>query len=110
MIKKSNIKVDSDKFTKSIDLYKEKIKIVSDKLSSISNIMSEIDGKSDTWKSQTSSAVAEEFNDIKSNFDKINAELSAYDIFLEETLEEYQNEESKQEKTIEENNENLEIN
>ena len=106
----SRLKINSDEFSKSIDLFQKKIKIVSDKLDNISNLMKEIDGKNETWYSPTSKAVSEEFLDIETNFEKINTKLLAYDTFLQDTLEEYKNEEIKYEKAIKDNIEDLNIN
>ena len=106
----SNILVSSEAFQESITKFDEKIKKVSDLLSNISNTMSEIDGVNETWRSDTSKSIHEEFSIIESNFEKINAELTVYSIFLKETLEEYNNEENKQEKAIEDYEEDLNIN
>ena len=106
----SNININSDELSKSIELFQKDIKTVSDKLNNLSNLMKELGINNDTWNSKTSKAVYEEFANIETNFEKINAELSAYDIFLQKTLEEYKNEEMKEEKSIEESSENLDIN
>ena len=105
-----NIMISSDKFSESINEYEEKINKVADILDDISNIMKEIDGKNDTWRSKTSAAVHEEFVDIETNFEKINEELNSYNDFLKNTFDEYSSEENKQEKAIEENVEDLDIN
>ena len=106
----SNILVSSEAFQNSITKFDEKIKKVSEILDNLSNTMKEIDGKNETWRSDTSKSIHEEFSNIESNFEKINAELTVYSIFLKETLEEYNTEENKQEKAIEDYKEDLDIN
>lgn len=106
----SNILVNSEAFQDSIAKFDERIKKVSELLSNLSNTMQEIDGNNENWRSATAKSIHEEFSEIESNFEQINAELTVYSIFLKETLEDYNEEETKQEKAIEDNAENIDIN
>lgn len=105
-----NIIIDSDLFAEIINRFDNKAKGVEETLNNISNIMKNIDGENDTWRSDTALAVHEKYSELEKKFEKINAELGVYSVFLKETQQEYVKEEEKQEQAIDNYSEDLNIN
>lgn len=105
-----NIVINSENLSSSITMFDEKIGKVEETLNKISTIMGKIDGNNELWKSDTALSVHEKFSKLENNFEKINAELNVYSIFLKETLDNYKIEEIKQEKAVVQSSENLDIN
>ena len=66
--------------------------------------------QNDTWKSKVGVRVHEEYKMIEDQFESINTELKNYETFLKQTLEDYKKEEEKQEKSINDNSDDLNVN
>lgn len=105
-----NIVINSENFSNSITKFDETIKKVEESLKNISNYMSNIDGTNENWRSETALSVHEKFSNLEKNFENINTELNVYKVFLQETLDNYNEEEIKQEQAIEKYDSDLNIN
>lgn len=105
-----NMIVDNEMFSEIIDDFDKKMNEVEDTLDQISNIMSNIDGENDLWKSNVAKSIHEKYSELEKNFEQINTELKVYSTFLKETQSEYVTEEQKQEAALEEYNETLDVN
>ena len=106
----SNIMINSEAFEDYITKFDAKLVEIKNTLSSLSNTMKEIDGNNETWKSKTASAVHDKFSEVESHFEEINNELSVYSLFLKDVLEDYKNEEGREEKRIDTNDRYLDVN
>jgi uncharacterized protein YukE len=105
-----NMIVDSNMFSEIINDFDKKAGDVSTTLEQISKIMSNIDGENDIWRSETAKSIHEKYAELEKNFEQINAEFTVYSTFLKETQNEYVTEEQKQEKALNEYNDNLDLN
>ena len=105
-----SIIVDSDSFSSNINSFEETVKNVEALLKRMSEIMKEVDGENETWKSKSAQLVHEDFSQIEGGFEEINTKLTGYVTFLKDTLENYEKEENKLEKSIEDNSLNLDVN
>ena len=105
-----SIVINSEGFSNSINSFEIDVKKVEEKLNNITNIMKEIDGQNETWKSKVGTKVHEKYTEIEKKFEEINKELNNYQTFLKTTLEDYKREENKLEKSIEDNSANLDVN
>lgn len=106
----SNIMINSESFQDQINKFDAKTGEIEEILNTMSRTMKEIDGNNDTWKSKVGQKIHEEFVDVEKNFEKINAEFSVYSLFLKDVLEDYKMEEEKQEKSIEDGSNYLDVN
>lgn len=104
-----SIVVNSDRLEDSITKFNDKIIKIDETLEKIEKLITKVNND-DLWKSSTSEEVYDSFLELKKTFPKINAELNVYSEFLKEILKDYKEEEEKQEKVIEENTTNLDIN
>ncbi len=106
----SNIMINSESFQEQIEKFDAKTKEIQEVLETMSRTMKEIDGTNETWKSKVGERVHNDFVDVEKNFEKINAEFSVYSLFLKDVLEDYKMEEEKEEKSIEDGKNYLDIN
>lgn len=104
-----SIIINSDAFCDSINSFGENVKQVNESLNRISNVMKEIDGNNETWKSKTALEVHEKFTETENNFESISVELSNFEKFLKDTLESYKNEEQKLEKSLDNQYSNFDV-
>lgn len=106
----SNLKVKSESFEDKLNQFKEKRTKIEDTLNEVCTIMKEIDGENDTWKGKTAKRVHDSYQTTELRFQDINAKLKSLETFLNQTLNSYKQEEEKEEKSINENISNLNIN
>lgn len=102
--------VNSESFNSSISKFKDTTLKVKEILESITQLMKEIDGENETWKSKTAVSVHEKYSETESRFKDINETFERYNKFLTTTLEDYQKEEKKQVVSIESQSDNLDVN
>ena len=105
-----NIKIIAESFESELQEFKAKEEKIEETLNMIKNLMQEIDGENETWKGKTALKVSESYHRTEERFDDINAKLKSFETYLNQTLKSYKEEEQKQEKSIEENMNNLYIN
>ena len=110
MINNKNIILDKDSYKNQVDLFEKKAKEIKDSLFYMTKTMSEIDGKNDNWKSKVGVAVHNGYMEDEQKFKGIEEQLDKYVKFLRETLENYNEEETKQGKSIDDQKNNLDVN
>lgn len=101
--------VNSEAFNSSISSFKDTTLKVKEILDNITELMKEIDGNNETWKSKTAVCVHEKYKETESRFKDINETFEKYNKFLTTTLEDYQKEEKKQEVSIDSQSDNLDV-
>ena len=106
----SNVMINSEAFENYITKFDAKLIEIKTTLTNLSNTMKEIDGNNDTWKSKTAVAVHESFSEIESHFEEVDEELNVFSLFLKDVLEDYKNEEEREEKRIDTNDSYLDVN
>lgn len=104
-----NIIINSSNFLNSKIAFDKKIGNVEDIFNNLSSCMKKIEGNNDIWRSDTSVAVYEKYLELEKKFKEINIELNTYSIFLKETLENYKEEDLKENKTIEQESSSLDM-
>ncbi len=102
--------VNSESFNSSISSFKDTTLKIKEILDSITELMKEIDGDNETWKSKTAVSVHEKYKETELRFKDINETFEKYNKFLITTLEDYQKEEKKQEVSIDSQSDNLDVN
>lgn len=102
--------VNSESFNSSVSKFKDTTLKVKEILENITQLMKEIDGENETWKSKTAVCVHEKYSETESRFKDINETFEKYNNFLMTTLEDYQKEEKKQVVSIESQSDNLDVN
>ena len=105
-----SIIVDKVSFEDSIDKFEKTVNEINDILDKMKKSMTEINGNNDTWKSKVGVAVHERYSESEKKFENINSELNKYTVFLKQTLNSYKEAEEIQEKSIEEQQKNLDVN
>lgn len=105
-----SIVVNSIEFTSSAASFQETSAKIKEILNSITELMKEIDGDNETWKSKTAVSLHEKYKVTESRFKDINETFDKYNKFLKTTIEDYQREEKKEEESIESQSDNLDVN
>ena len=106
----SNIMINSEAFEDYITKFDAKIGEIEDTLYELSNTMKVIDGNNEIWKSKTAVAVHDKFKEVESNFEGIKNELGIYSLFLKDVLQDYKDEEEREETRIDNNDSYLDVN
>ncbi len=104
------MKFQSNSFKDNLDLFEKKVNLIKDNLNKIKNNMKDITGENETWNSKVGVAVHEKYYENEKEFENISKELDNYVIFLKQVLESQTAEEIKQEKSIDEQQNYLDVN
>jgi len=95
-----------DEFANAINLFDKKVKEIKETFDSINLLFRELEDK-DTWDSDTSRDVTENTQKISKSFTNAEDEFKAFIDYLLETMNSYELEDNKNNKTIDNNVKNL---
>lgn len=102
--------INSETFSNSVSSFESTTTRIKEILDSMTELMKEIDGDNDIWKSKTAVSLHEKYKVTGSRFKDINETFERYTKFLKTTLEDYQKEEKKEEISIESQSDDLDVN
>lgn len=103
------ISIDENKLSNSISVFDEKIRMISDTFEKILKTLQDITGENETWRSKVAKEIAETYKNLSNEFAKIDAEFYVYSTFLKDTLENYQYENTKENRAIDTNENRLDV-
>ncbi len=105
-----DINLDKDSYIDIVNLFEKKTEEIKNTLFYMTKTMEEIDGRNDNWKSKVGVAVHNGFTENEKKFKSIGEKLDEYVDFLKETLGNYNEEEGKEEKSMDEQHSYLDVN
>ena len=102
--------VNSESFESSIDSFSKDVVKISETLDKIKNLMKDIDGQNSTWESKVGVKLREKYQTVEDGFEGINEEFKKFEAFLRNVLQDYKTEVEKENKSINDNSSDLNIN
>lgn len=105
-----NLVFDEAKLKELIDKLDKEILNIESYYKAVDEKMSNLDGKHEIWKSDTQQTVYDYYEEIKKDFPDSIQNIKNYSEFLKKTLENYSNSIKTNDKDVDDNGDNLNIN
>jgi uncharacterized protein YukE len=106
----SSIMVETNSFENSISKFREHAKKLDELFKKMETIMKDVDGENSIWKGKTATIVRDKYRETESKYSDITDEFNDINEFLQTTLDAVNKEHENENKILDENSDNLDIN
>lgn len=110
MIVTKSIILNEEELERKINEYDKKVSEIQETLKKISNSVGKIDGKNEIWNSDTQKTVYSGYCDVAKKYEGIIVKLTAFSEYLKKVLSDHRKEEKLRNKTLDENESNMNVN
>ena len=107
---RNEIILNKDSYNEKISLFEQKVKEIKDTFNFMKSLMTDIDGENENWKSKVGVEVHDKYKENEKKFNEISEQLDKYVVFLKDTLNNYIEEEKSEEKSLENQQQYLDVN